>query len=198
MRSEHPIAGLTAHQAYRLLNSVVIPRPIAWVSTRSADGVDNLAPHSFFTVASSDPPVVQFTSIGEKDSLRNIAETGEFVVCLTPEPLLEQVNATGTNYPAGVSEFEAVGLEREPSVLVAPPRVAASPVAVECRLHCTLRVGSGVVVFGQVVQLAIDPGVLAGDGLPAAKLLAPLMRLGRNEWGTLGEVRQLDRIPYEG
>jgi len=72
---------------YKILTSVVVPRPIAWVSTRSADGVDNLAPHSFFTVSCVDPPMVQFTSIGVKDSLRNVRATGEFVVCLAPEPL---------------------------------------------------------------------------------------------------------------
>jgi len=107
---------------YPWLTSVVVPRPIAWVSSRSVDGVDNLAPHSFFTVAGIDPPVVQFTSVGVKDSLRNVLATGEFVVCLTPEPLVEQVNLTGTDFPADVSEYDAVaGLTREPSSKVAPP-----------------------------------------------------------------------------
>jgi flavin reductase (DIM6/NTAB) family NADH-FMN oxidoreductase RutF len=80
---------------YPLLNSVVVPRPIAWVSTRSADGVDNLAPHSFFTVSSVSPPVVQFTSVGAKDSLRNAEATGEFVVCMATEELADQVNTVG-------------------------------------------------------------------------------------------------------
>ena len=84
---------------YRLLNSVVVPRPIAWVSTRSVGGVDNLAPHSFFTVACADPAIVQFTSIGRKDSLANATATGEFVVNLAPEPLFEKVNATATDFP---------------------------------------------------------------------------------------------------
>src|SRR5688572_27937590 len=120
--------------AYALLNSVVVPRPIAWVSTRSADGVDNLAPHSFFTISSVQPPVVQFTSVGTKDSLRNVLATGEFTVCFCPEPLLDQVNVTATDYPPGTSEFDAAGVTREDSKLVAPPRVAESPVALECRL----------------------------------------------------------------
>ena len=85
---------------YPFLNSVVVPRPIAWISTRSAAGVDNLAPHSFFSVASVNPPVVSFTSVGEKDSLRNIRETGEFVISLAPENLFEAVNATGTGFTA--------------------------------------------------------------------------------------------------
>src|ERR1044072_9069311 len=117
---------MPGRQFYRLINSVVVPRPIAWGSSVSAEGVDNLAPHSFFTVARVTPPVVQFTSVGRKDSLHNVDATGEFVVNLAPEPRFEQVNATGTDFPAGVSEFDTVGLTPEPSARVAPPRVADS------------------------------------------------------------------------
>ena len=92
---------VAAGPAYRLLTASVVPRPIAWVSSRSVDGVDNLAPHSFFTVASTDPAMLSFTSVGRKDTLRNIEATGEFVVNVTPEPLFEVVNATSTDYPAG-------------------------------------------------------------------------------------------------
>jgi flavin reductase (DIM6/NTAB) family NADH-FMN oxidoreductase RutF len=181
---------------YPLLNSVVVPRPIAWVSTRSADGVDNLAPHSFFTISSVSPPVVQFTSVGAKDSLRNAVATGEFVVCLSPEQLVEQVNATATDFPPHVSEFDAVGLEREPSRLVAPPRVAASPVAIECRLAGTRDFGGGsTVVFGEVVWVAVDERVLREDR-PAIDLLKPMARLGANEWSTIGEVSDRRRVPY--
>src|SRR4051795_9159653 len=120
---------------YRVLNSVVVPRPIAWVTSRSAEGVLNLAPHSFYTVACVVPPVVQFTSVGRKDTLDNVEATGEFTVSLTPEWLFEQVNATGTDFPHGVSEAEEVGVALEPSERVGVPRVAESPVAVECTLH---------------------------------------------------------------
>ncbi|WP_245670739.1 flavin reductase family protein [Nocardia flavorosea] len=109
---------------YKDLTSVVVPRPIAWVSTRSAAGADNLAPHSFFTVSCVAPPMVQFTSVGRKDSLRNVLETGEFVVCLATEAMFEQVNATATDFPAELSEFTEVGLTPERSATVAPPRVA--------------------------------------------------------------------------
>jgi flavin reductase (DIM6/NTAB) family NADH-FMN oxidoreductase RutF len=181
---------------YPLLNSIVVPRPIAWVSTRSATGVDNLAPHSFFTISSVTPPVVQFTSVGPKDSLRNAEATGEFVVCLCPEELVEQVNATATDFPPDVSEFDAVGLEREPSRLVAPPRVAASPVAIECRLVGTRDFGGGsTVVFGEVVWVAVDERVLR-DGRPEITLLRPLARLGALEWSTIGEVSARRRVPY--
>ena len=177
---------------YRLLNSVVIPRPIAWVSSRSADGVDNLAPHSFFTGACTDAPIVQFTSVGRKDSLRNVEATREFVVNLTPEPLFEQVNATSVNAPQDVSEFEWAKVEREPSLRVAPPRVAASPVALECVLHDTLPLGDCTVVLGRVVHLAIDARAMR-DGRPAADLLRPLARLGGRQWTTLGEILAIDR-----
>ena len=186
---------------YPLLNSVVVPRPIAWVSTTSAEGVDNLAPHSFFTISSVSPPVVQFTSVGAKDSLRNAQATGEFVVSLCPEELIEQVNLTGTDFPADVSEFDAVGLTREPSRLVTPPRVAESPVSIECRLAGTKAFdtengsGDSTVVFGEVVWVAVDERVLRDDR-PAIDLLRPVARLGANEWSTVGEVSRRRRIPW--
>jgi flavin reductase (DIM6/NTAB) family NADH-FMN oxidoreductase RutF len=181
---------------YKLLTSVVVPRPIAWVSSRSADGVENLAPHSFFTVAAIDPPVVQFTSIGSKDSLRNVQETGEFVVNLAPVWMFEQINATGTAFPPGESEFDAVGVDSEPSLRVAPRRVARSPVALECVLHATSTIGISTVVLGRVVNAAIDEAVMR-DGQPAIELLAPLARLGGNQWSELGQLREITRIPFE-
>lgn len=198
MRRDFDPTELDPGRFYRLLTAVVVPRPIAWVSSVSADGVDNLAPHSFFTVACVDPPIVQFTSVGRKDSLRNVEATREFVVHLAPESLFEQVNATGTNYPAAISEFDAVGLEREPSRQVRPPRVAAAPVALECVLHATTCFGNSTVVFGRVVHAAVDADAIADDGLPAIDRLAPLSRLGRDEWGTAGRIREIARIPYDG
>jgi flavin reductase (DIM6/NTAB) family NADH-FMN oxidoreductase RutF len=196
VRHDFDPAETDPYAFYKLLNSVIVPRPIAWVSSTSADGVDNLAPHSFFTVSCVSPPVVQFTSVGRKDSLRNVEATGEFVVCFTPEELWEQVNATGTNFPPGVSEWDAVGLEREPSLRVAPPRVAASPVALECALHSTLCLGNSTVVFGRVVHVAVSGDVME-DGRPEVRRLKPLSRMGANEWGTHGEIREITRIPHE-
>jgi flavin reductase (DIM6/NTAB) family NADH-FMN oxidoreductase RutF len=180
---------------YLFLNSVVIPRPIAWVSSRSASGVDNLAPHSFFTVSSVDPPIVQFTSVGRKDSQENVEQTREFVVCLTPAALLDQVNATATNFPPGISEFDAVGLEREPSLRVAPPRVAASPVALECVLHEIISFGASTVVMGRVVLAAISDAAMR-DGRPAVDLLRPTSRLGGNLWAEVGPLTEITRIGY--
>ena len=180
---------------YRVLNSVVVPRPIAWVCSRSAEGVLNLAPHSFYTVSCVDPPVVQFTSVGRKDSLRNVEATGEFTVSLTPESMFEQINATGTEFPAHESEPEHTGVRMEPSDRVGVPRVAESPVALECALHSTLRLGDSTVVFGRVLQISAWESAVR-DGRPRIEELRPLARLGGNEWTTIGEVREIRRIPY--
>ncbi|MEV6112964.1 flavin reductase family protein [Streptomyces sp. NPDC052109] len=196
MRVDYSPESMGTGAFYRLLTAVVVPRPIAWVSTLAPDGATaNLAPHSFFTVACTDPPVVQFTSVGRKDSLRNVEETGEFVVNFAPEPLFAQINATATDFPRDRGEFDAVGIEREPSLRVRPPRVAASPVALECLLHSTLRLGDSTVVFGRVVHAAVREDVLV-DGHPDIRRLRPLSRLGANEWGTVGEVHELARVPY--
>lgn len=192
MRTEFTAEDLPGRAFYRMLTAVVVPRPIAWVASVSAQGRDNLAPHSFFTVSCADPPIVQFTSVGRKDTLRNVEETGEFTVNLAPEPLMEQVNATSAALERGSSEFDAAGLDREPSAVVKAPRVAASPVALECRLHSTVLLGDSTVVFGRVVHVAVDASVLDG-GHPEVGRLRPLSRLGRNEWGTLGGVVPLDR-----
>jgi flavin reductase (DIM6/NTAB) family NADH-FMN oxidoreductase RutF len=180
---------------YRVLNSVVVPRPIAWVCSRSADGVDNLAPHSFYTVACVTPPIVQFTSVGRKDSLNNIEATGEFTVNLTPEALFEQVNATGTDVPPDHSEAEQTGVRLEPADRVAAMRVADSPVSIECTLHSTLKLGDSTLVLGRVVRISVWESAVR-DGRPRIEHLRPLARLGGNEWSTIGEVKEIPRIPY--
>ena len=195
MRIDFDPAEVARLDLYRLLNSVIVPRPIAWVSTRSSAGVDNLAPHSFFTVSCVSPSVIQFTSVGHKDSLRNAEETGEFVVNLAPEPLFEQINATATDFPSELDEFAEVGLEREASLRVAPPRVAASPVAIECTLQDTVSFGDSTVVFGRVVHLAIAEEAME-DGRPDIDRLRPLARLGGSQWSTVGDVLSIKRVKY--
>jgi flavin reductase (DIM6/NTAB) family NADH-FMN oxidoreductase RutF len=179
---------------YRWFTSSLIPRAIAWVSSTSADGVDNVAPHSFTTVVATDPPSICFVSMGVKDTLINIRETGEFVINIGSEPLLAAMNDSATAFPGAVSEFDVAGIAREPSVHVRPPRVAAAPVVFECKASAEYAVGNGFIVIGEVLLVAASPDVLAEDGLPDAALLAPLARLGRSEWGTLNEVVTLERI----
>ena len=195
-RTHFDPAELGAGAFYRVLNSVVVPRPIAWVCSRDADGGHNLAPHSFYTVACVDPPVVQFTSVGRKDSLANVEATGEFTVNLTPEPLFEQVNATGTDFPPDHDEAEQTGLALEDSEVVSVKRVAQSPVSLECVLHATLSLGNSTVVFGRVVHATAWADVVR-DGRPRIEHLQPLARLGGNEWSTIGEVKEIARIPYD-
>ena len=149
--------------------------------------------HSFFTVACVDPPVVQFTSVGRKDSLTNAEATREFTVSLAAEWLFEEANATATDFPRQRGEFSEVGLAKEPSARVGPPRVAQSPVALECTLHSTVCLGDSSVVFGRVVHAAVADDVLV-DGHPEVGLLKLLARLGRNEWSTIGRVLEKPRI----
>lgn len=186
-------ADLDPGRFYKVLTASVVPRPIAWVSTLSADGVPNLAPYSFFTVSSANPPVVQFTSVTRKDSLRNIEATGEFVVNLATEPMVEKVNASSAPYEPGTDEFAVLGIASEPSERVRPPRVADSPVAIECRLRQVIEVGESFVVMGDVLAVAVRPEAVAEDDLPAFAALAPLSRLGRDEWGMTPPVRRFTR-----
>ncbi|MDQ8045134.1 MAG: flavin reductase family protein [Solirubrobacteraceae bacterium] len=191
MRRELPAHDLSSRESHRLLTASVLPRPIAWVSTRSRDGIDNLAPYSFFTAVSSDPPVLQFSSIGLKDTVRNILDTGEFVICVTTLDLMEQVNATAEYVAPDVDEFALAGLRREASAAVRPARVAGAPVAFECRMRSVCEIGNGHVVMGDVVHVAVAESVVGDDGLPDAELMRPVSRLGRNEWAGLGDLRRL-------
>ena len=194
-RTRFDPAEMAPKDFYRVLNSVVVPRPIAWVCTRSAEGVHNLAPHSFYTVACVDPPVVQFTSVGRKDSLNNVEATGEFTISVTPEELFEQVNATSTDFPPDHDEAEHTGVVLEDSDVVGVKRVAASPVTLECRLHSTLSFGDSTVVFGRVVAVSAHSDAVR-DGRPRIEALRPLARLGGNEWSTIGELKEIRRIPF--
>ena len=178
--------------AYRLLTALVVPRPIAWVSTLDGEGRGNLAPHSFFTVASGKPPIVLFSSLGRKDTVRNIEQTSEFVISFSSEALLEQINASSAPFEHGEDEAERLGIATEPSATVAPPRVADSPASIECRLHRILEVGSAHVVFGEVTAITVVDEVLE-DGHPAVERLRPVSRLGRDEWGRPPEIFHLTR-----
>jgi flavin reductase (DIM6/NTAB) family NADH-FMN oxidoreductase RutF len=195
-RWESAVADL-GRRLYPMLNCLVAPRPIAWVSTTDRGGAVNLAPHSYFTVASADPPVVQFTSIGRKDSLRNIEATGEFVVNLVPWRLREAVNLTSIDAPPDVDELALAGLTAEPSVSVAPPRVAQSPAAIECRLIEVRSFGegplSGHVVFGAVQHVAVDAAAMADDGLPDLAVLGSAARADRSHWVPPGELVTIER-----
>jgi flavin reductase (DIM6/NTAB) family NADH-FMN oxidoreductase RutF len=178
--------------AYKLLTALVVPRPIAWVSTLSPEGKGNLAPHSFFTVASGRPPVVLFSSLGRKDTVRNIEATGEFVVSFSSESLLDKINESSAPFEHGDDEAEQIGITTEASQTVSPRRVADSPASIECRRERIIEVGHAFVVFGLVSAITVRSDVLE-DGHPAMEHLRPVSRLGRDEWGRPPEVFHLTR-----
>lgn len=148
--------------AYKLLAATVIPRPIAWVVTKSAKGELNAAPFSFFNVMGSAPPTVAIGIIadpvrGFKDTARNIMDTAEFVVNLVPERLVQAMNQTSIDAPYGVDELDLAGLETTASAHVAPPRITASPVSFECTTLSSVVTGPHqVIVIGRVLAVHID------------------------------------------
>ena len=155
-------------ERYRIIANTVVPRPIAWVTTRSAAGVVNAAPFSFFNVFCDSPVVVGLGLLARgpgafKDTAANILAGREFVVQLVPEHLVGAMNATCVDAPAGVSEVELAGLRTVPSTKVAPPRLADSPVAFECRVLQTVPNGAnGAIVLGEVVQAHLSRALLSG------------------------------------
>ncbi len=151
---------------YKLLVGAVVPRPIAFVSTVSPEGVANLSPFSFFTVASANPPVLCFSATFRepcKDTLVNVRAMKEFVVNIVSEEFAAKMNATSAEFPYGVDEFEMSGLTAVPSDLVRPPRVKESHVNMECRLLQTVEVSNqplgGTLILGQVVRFHVDDAI---------------------------------------
>lgn len=170
---------LSGPENYQLLVGGVVPRPIAWISTIDADGVTNLAPYSFFTVASCQPPVLVFTHVNprdghSKDTLSNLRATGECVVNLVSADLVNIMNASCAEYPPDVSEFSALGIETVASCAVVPPGVAAARIRYECCLREIKMVGptdlqpsplGGTMVFLDVLGVHVNDALLLGDGV---------------------------------
>ena len=178
--------------------ALVAPRPIGWISTISSDGVVNLAPYSFFNGVSDVPPFVMFSSAGPKDSQRNAEETGEFVCSLATYDLREHMNATSAGVGPEIDEFDLADLTPAPSRLVKPPRVAESPVALECKHFKTIPLPAAEgrdpysVVLGHVVGIHIDESVL-DDGLVDMQKLRLIARLGYMDYTVVDTVFSMDR-----
>lgn len=190
-------ARLEGREPYFLITSLVVPRPIAWVSSLSAAGVPNLAPHSYFNVISSNPWILHFTSTGEKDTLRNVRATGEFVVNLVSRELVEEMNFTSADFPPGESEFGWAGLAPAASVRVSPPRVARARVAFECRVNDVVSKGNGHMVFGDVLLVHVDEDLFV-DGRVDPGRLKPVGRLGGAMYtDASGDVFKLPRPTWE-
>ena len=192
-------SDLLPPDAYRLLISVVVPRPIAWVSTQGKDGTLNLAPFSFFNAVAGNPPTLM-VSISQrkgkpKDTLQNIQEMGEFVVNIVSEELAEAMNLTSGEWDYSVDEFAMAHLETAPSVDIKPPRVAAAKAAMECRLTqlIPLEGSSYTIVLGRVLRYHIQEGLLRANGLVDDGQLRPVGRLGGDEYTRFGEVFEMVR-----
>ena len=181
------VASTDVVKVYRLLAGVVTPRPIAWVTTVDAEGHVNLAPFSFYNAFGANPPVVVFSPTlrrdgSRKDTLRNLEVIPEFVLNAVVEDLAEPMNLTAKELPPGQSEAEFAGLALAPSVKVRPPRVAASPAQMECKLHQIISIGQGPIaanlVIGEVLLLHVDEAVLDPAGQIDPRKLRTIARLG--------------------
>ncbi|MBS0632768.1 MAG: flavin reductase family protein [Verrucomicrobia bacterium] len=195
-------SALPVRDAYQWMTATIMPRPIAWVSTVSADGKVNLAPFSFFQGITANPPTLMFVPVNnrqgqKKDTVRNIEAVPEFVVNLVPHALAEQMNATAALLPYGESEFEKFGIASAPSQQVKPPRVAAAPVAFECRLDRIIHIGEGPlaanVVFGRILAAHIRDDVLGADGRPDSRKLDLVGRLGSEDYTLTRDKFSLER-----
>ncbi|GLQ34907.1 flavin reductase [Amylibacter marinus] len=180
--------------------AIVAPRPIAWVSTRDAQGRDNLAPYSFFNGISDTPPIVGFSSgaakldgTAPKDSARNIHETGVFCISIVPEHLQDAMNISSGNYPADQDEFALAGLEKSQAQTIDAAYVTDAPATLECRLFQAVPLPGGYEwIMGMVTAVHIQDRYLV-DGLLDVTLYRPLARLGYRDYAAVGEIFQLTR-----
>lgn len=177
----------TPKEMHRILLTSVAPRPIAWVSSINKEGRPNLAPHSYFNMICTDPAVLGFSSArrqgedrrllgaeGLKDTIRNIRETGEFVVSIVTYALIEPMNLTSGEYDCSVNEFEVARLTMAPSTFVRPPRVGESPISFECKVHQILEFGTpeigGTLVLGSIVNVHLAEEILTDGKIDASKI----------------------------
>ena len=191
---------LDPQRVYKLLIGSVVPRPIAWVSTLSREGVPNLAPYSFFTVASRNPPTL-CVSVGErpsgepfpKDTLRNVEETSEFVVNVVSLPLANAMHESSGDHPPGADEFEAAGLTAAPCEVVRAPRVGEAGVSMECNLDRVVPIGTDHLVLGKVLRFHVRDGLYGETGRIDTAGLDPLGRLA----GNYTKVETIFELPSE-
>ncbi len=189
---------------YKLLIGGVIPRPIAWVSSLTPDGIVNVAPFSYFNVACIEPMMVSIAVIRKpggvlKDTSRNIQATGDFVINMVDVYNVEAVNQTSADYPANMSEADELGLTKVPSLVVKAPRIAEARVHFECKLHQVVPLGDPVssdIIIGEVVHVHVADE-LYFDGKIDPRKLAPVSRMAGHTYGTVGELFDHPRPTYE-
>jgi flavin reductase (DIM6/NTAB) family NADH-FMN oxidoreductase RutF len=185
------VAAASVVEVYHVLVDVVTPRPIAWVTTVDAQGRVNLAPFSFFNAFGANPPVVVFSPTrrrdgSKKDSLLNVEATGEFVLNAAVAPLAEKVNLSSKELARGESEIALTGPTTLPSVKVKPPRIAESPVHLECKVRQIVPIGDGPIaaslVIGEVLMMHVDDALIDAKGRVDPRKLRTVARLGGDYW----------------
>jgi len=189
--------------AFNPLKAIISPRPIGWISSIGADGVHNLAPYSFFNAISESPPMVAFSGSpgaqGDKDSIKNIEETGDFVVNIVSSHLMDAMNITSASLPRDVSEFDQAKLTATPSRFVSSPHVGESPCYLECRLWQILDLPqaangeNGRLVIGEVLGIGIDDAIITPEGKLDVTKYQPAARLGYKDYAIIDKVFELDR-----
>ena len=187
--------------AFNPLKAIISPRPIGWISSIGADGVHNLAPYSFFNAISETPPMLAFSSsaggAGDKDSVKNIEETGDFVVNIVSKQLLAAMNASSAALPRDVSEFAEAKLTPKPSKLVAAPHVAEAPCYLECRLWQVLDLPANPnghanrLVIGEILGIGIDKALITDAGKVDVTRYQPIARLGYKDYASIDAVFEL-------
>jgi len=196
------VAGANFLDVYHLLVGIVTPRPIAWVTTIDPEGRVNLAPFSFFNAFSANPPVVVFSPTlrrdgSKKDTLRNVETTGEFVLNAAVESLAEKINLSSKELHYGQSEVDLTGLSLLPSLKVKPPRLAETPVTMECKLLQIVRLGEGPIagnlVIGEILVMHIDETVLDGKGRIDPRKLKTIARLGGDYYCRTSDLFEMKR-----
>jgi flavin reductase (DIM6/NTAB) family NADH-FMN oxidoreductase RutF len=197
------LAELSPADRYKLLGGLVVPRPIALVTTRDRDGRANAAPFSFFNVVAEEPPLIVLglgvhARGGAKDTTNNIRDSGEFVVNLVDEPLAAAMNLCAIDLPPEVSEVDLAGLELLPGEAVAPGRIAAAPVSMECRRYVTLQPGpERYIVLGEVLVLHVRDGILDPARLRVDRdAYAPIGRLFGGGYVRTRDRFEMPRISY--
>lgn len=187
---------------YKLLTGTVIPRPIGWISTIDANGINNLAPFSFFNVVSEDPPHVMFSTVRtgnkNKDTLNNILDNNQFVVNLVTEDIVEQMNTTSQSLAADIDEFELANVTPIDSVYIQPKRVQESLVHFECEMvhHYFIenhQNGGACIIIGKIITMHIDDSILMENHRINLKTYEPVARLAGSNYSKLGEIFSIKR-----
>jgi len=189
---------LNPSQAYDLMISIIVPRPIAFISTLNPEGLPNAAPFSFFNGVSTDPPLVAISiarrGSEKKGTLRNIEATGEFVVNMVDEDLTEGMNRGAGNYPPNTNKFEVAGLTAKPSVKVKPPRIGEAPISLECRLVQVMPLpeSKDALIIGRIVYIHMKDALWINGSVDPARLRA-IGRLGQSTYCRIRDTFSLER-----